>query len=97
MPDVKMNYQSMEQMAAAFKNAHNQVETSMNEMKKLAQMMESGALLGMGGDAFKAAIQQKLLKRMKVLSAKMAELEKDIKGAVEATRDGVATAQSRFK
>jgi uncharacterized protein YukE len=97
MPDVKMNYQSMEQMAAAFKNAHSQVESSMTEMKKLAQMMGDGALVGMGGDAFKAAIEQKLLKRMKVLSDKMAELQKDINGAVAATRDGVSTAQSRFK
>jgi hypothetical protein len=69
----------------------------MNEMKKLAQMMGDGALLGMGGDAFKAAIEQKLMKRMKVLSEKMAELQQDINGAVAATRDGVSTAQSRFK
>lgn len=97
MPDVKMNYESMNQMATAFKNAHSQVENSMNEMKKLAQMMGDGALVGMGGDAFRAAIEQKLLKRMKVLSGKMAELQKDINGAVVATRDGVSTAQSRFK
>jgi uncharacterized protein YukE len=97
MPDVKMNYQSMEQMATAFKNAHSQIDTSMNEMKKLAKMMEDGALVGMGGDAFAAAISQKLLRRMQVLSDKMAELQGDINGAVAATRDGVSTAQSRFK
>jgi uncharacterized protein YukE len=97
MTDVKMNYQSMEQMATAFKNANSQVETSMNEMKKLAKMMEDGALVGMGGDAFRAAIEQKLLKRMRVLADKMAELQGDINGAIAATRDGVSTAQSRFK
>jgi uncharacterized protein YukE len=97
MPDVKMNYGSMEQMEKAFSNAHKQVEDSMREMKKLAQMMGDGALVGMGGDAFKAAIEQKLMKRMKVLSEKMKELEQDVRGAVQATRDGVSTAQSRFK
>ncbi|OGO71773.1 MAG: hypothetical protein A2Z37_00350 [Chloroflexi bacterium RBG_19FT_COMBO_62_14] len=97
MPDVKMNYGSMEQMEKAFNKAHSQVEDSMREMKKLAQMMGDGALVGMGGDAFKAAIEQKLMKRMKVLSEKMKELEQDVRGAVQATRDGVSTAQSRFK
>src|SRR4030065_140343 len=97
MPDVKMNYGSMGQMEKAFNKAHGQVEDSMREMKKLAQMMGDGALVGMGGDAFKAAIEQKLMKRMKVLSEKMKELEQDVRGAGQATRDGVSTAQSRFK
>ncbi|HLC06186.1 MAG TPA: WXG100 family type VII secretion target [Anaerolineales bacterium] len=96
MPDVKMNYSSMEQMQRAFGAAHKQVDDSMREMKKLAQSMGDGALVGMGGDAFKTAIEQKLMKRMKVLSTKMAELEKDIKDAVSATRDGVKTARNRF-
>ena len=92
-----MNYSSMEKMQKEFHGAHKQVDESMREMKKLAKMMEDGALQGLGGDAFRDAIMQKLLPRMKVISAKMAELEKDIKGAVRATRDGVKTAQSRFK
>jgi len=60
-------------------------------------MMEDGALVGDGGTAYRGAIEGKLLKRMKALDAKMVELVKDIQGAVVATRDGVSTAQSRFK
>lgn len=97
MADVRMNYDSMERMAKAFHNAHRQIDESMREMEKVAKQMEDGALLGMGGDAFRDAIRTKLLRRMKILSEKMRELEQDVKGAVEATRDGVATAQSRFK
>lgn len=97
MPDVKMNYNSMEKMAQAFKEAHAQVDESMREMKKLAKMMGDGALVGDGGTAFQDSINSKLLKRMQQLHQKMGELEGDINGAVAATRDGIKTAKSRFK
>ncbi len=97
MPDVKMNYGSMENMEKAFHQAQQQVQDSMTQMEKVAKTLEDGALLGTAGDAFKDAIRSKLLKRMKVIADKMGELEKDINGALIATRDGVSTAQSRFK
>jgi len=97
MPDVKMNYGSMEKMEKEFKAANKQIEESMQAMKKIGKMAEGGALNGLGGDAFQDAILQKLLPRMTKLAEKMAELSQDMKGAVSATRDGVKTAQSRFK
>ncbi len=97
MPDVKMNYQSMENMEKAFRAANQQVQESIQEMEKVAKTLEDGALLGMAGDAFKDAIRSKLEKRMKVIADKMAELERDINGALIATRDGITTATSRFK
>jgi uncharacterized protein YukE len=86
----------MEKMAKTFNQAHQQIETSMREMEKIAKVFEDGALLGTAGDAFRDAIR-KLIKRMKVIGEKLKELEGDINGAVSATRDGVTTAQSRFK
>ena len=97
MPDVKMNYNSMEAMEKAFHQASQQVQESMTEMEKVAKTLEDGALLGSAGDAFRDAIRSKLIRRMKVIADKMGELEKDINGALIATRDGVSTAQSRFK
>jgi len=97
MPDVRMNYSSMEAMQKSFHQAHNQIEDTMREMEKIAKTMEDGALVGMAGDTFREAIRTKLMKRLKVLADKMRELEGDIQGAVIATRDGVSTAQSRFK
>ena len=97
MPDVKMNYASMDKMAKEFKAANKQIDESMRAMKKIGKMAEGGALNGLGGDAFQDAIVQKLLPRMTKLAEKMAELTQDMKGAVAATRDGVKTAQSRFK
>jgi uncharacterized protein YukE len=97
MPDVKMNYDSMERMEKAFHAAHQQVGESMREMEKIAKSMEDGALVGDAGKAFVDAIRSKLIKRMKVVQEKLQELEGDIRGAVSATRDGVSTAKSRFK
>jgi WXG100 family type VII secretion target len=96
MPDVKMNYDSMDRMAKAFHNAHQQIGTSISEMEKIAKTMEGGALVGDAGKAFTEAIRSKLIKRMKVIQEKMQELEKDIKLAVGFTRDGVKTAGGRF-
>jgi uncharacterized protein YukE len=95
--DVRMNYDSMAKMETTFKKANDQIQTSIGEMNKLAKTLEDGALLGLAGTAFSAAIKEKLVTRMRVLAEKMAELQKDINGAVVATRDGVSTAQSRFK
>jgi uncharacterized protein YukE len=97
MVDVRMNYSSMEKMEQEFNGAAKQLDESMREMKKIAKTMEDGALHGMGGDAFRDAIMQKLLPRMQKLEEKMIELSSDIDGAVRATRDGVKTAKSRFK
>jgi uncharacterized protein YukE len=97
MPDVYMNYGSMENMQKAFQKAQQQVQESMQEMEKIAKSLEGGALLGSAGDAFKDAIRSKLEKAMQTISEDMGQLAQDINGAVIATRDGVSTAQSRFK
>ena len=97
MPDVKMNYASMENMEKAFHQAQQQVQESTTEMEKVAKTLEDGALLGAAGDVFKDAIRSKLEKRMKEIADELGRLEKDINGALIATRDGVSTAQSRFK
>ena len=96
MPDVKMNYGSMEKMAKEFKAASQQLDESIKATWKIVKMVEDGALSGQGGDAFSEAIQL-LTSYEQILHHKMEELEQDIKGAVSATRDGVKTAQSRFK
>jgi uncharacterized protein YukE len=96
MVDVKMNYGSMDKMKTAFKQAHTQLNQSMEEMKKLSKMMADGALNGDGGTAFEDAINRKLMKRMKALHEKMQQMEKDIQLAVEAKKEGVTTAKGRF-
>ena len=97
MADVRMNYSSMESMEKAFRQAAQTIEQTTRAAAEISKTMEGGALQGDAGDQFRTAINDKLDKRLKVLHDKMMELSQDIKGAVEATRDGVSTAQSRFK
>lgn len=97
MPDVRMNYASMERMEKAFRHAAQTLEQTMRTANEINKTMEGGALQGQAGDQFRAAINDKLNKRLKTLQDKMLEMAQDIKGAVQATRDGVTTAQSRFK
>ena len=96
MVDVRMNYESMEKMAKAFLDAEVQLRDTLLEMQKITRMVEDGALLGAGGDAYLDAMGI-LMPTLKELEGKMLELAQDIKGAVIATRDGVTTAKSRFK
>jgi len=95
--DVRMNYDTMEKMAKAFDAAARQMEETQKAADGLGKEMEGGALQGEGGTAFKAAIDGPLTKSLNKLRDKMLELSKDINGAVKATRDGVSTAESRFK
>lgn len=95
-PDVRMNYDSMEAMAKEFNNTVKQLEDTMNGMKKVAQSMQDGALLGVGGDAFVDAIQSQLLPNINILSEKLTEMEGDIRAAVAFTRDGVESSRKKF-
>jgi len=97
MPDVKMNYDSMQNMENAFKQAASQVSDSINAMKQVSQTLQGGALLGQAGSAFSDAINNKLIPAMNTIQEGMSKLQQDIGGAVSATRDGVSSAQSRFK
>lgn len=96
-PDVRMNYGSMERMEKAFRQAAQTIDATTRMATEASKLMEAGALQGEAGDMFRAAINDTLNKRLKVLQEKMLELAQDIKGAVQATRDGVTNAQSRFK
>jgi uncharacterized protein YukE len=96
MVDVKMNYGSMEKMKTAFKQAGSQLDQTMGEMKKLAKMMQDGALQGDGGSAFVDAISRRLMKRMKALHEKMVQMQGDIQDAVDTKKGSVTTAKGRF-
>lgn len=97
MPDVQMNYETMEEMAKIFDNGSKQLQETGQAMEQLAQAMENGALLGEGGDKFAEALRNRLAKRIFKLMQKFAELNKDVIGAVRDLRDGDKEAASRFK
>lgn len=95
--DQRMNYNSMRQMSRAFREAAKQLEQTMQDMKKVSKLMQDGALVGDGGQAFASAIDGKLMKRLQALQAKMQEMDKDIRKNVEAMGQAVDTAEDRFE
>ena len=92
-----MNHNSMEAMAKSFMEAERTIEATMSEMNNIAQAMEGGALLGLGGNAFRDALNNKLKKRLNALKEKMHEMHKDIKKAQQANREAEGTARDQFR
>jgi uncharacterized protein YukE len=93
---VVMNYEDMEAMAKAFREAHQQLERTLREIEKQAKLMEEGALQGEAGAELVDGLRGPLTKRLQALSRKMDELDGDLRSAVAFTRDGVQSAQNRF-
>jgi uncharacterized protein YukE len=92
-----MNHNSMDAMAKAFVEAERTLEATISEMDNIAKAMDGGALVGLGGQAFADALNNKLKKRLNVLKTKMHELHKDIKDAQQANREAEGTAKGRFQ
>jgi uncharacterized protein YukE len=92
-----MNYTTMRQMTKEFNAAKQQLDKTLQAVKKLGSQMESGALQGQAGETFRGAINGPLAKALQKLSAKMGELAGDVEGARAYLEDGVKSSQSRFK
>ena len=94
--DVRMDYGKMNEMAAAYRQAAQDMHDSHEQIKKLADQVEQGALLGDAGQLLVEAIQSVLMNKMINIERKLRELAKDIQGAVDKMEKGVSTAESRF-
>src|SRR4051812_1507961 len=97
MPDVKMNYDMMEDMSRAFSDGANQMEEVAKSMQNVAKLLEDGALLGLAGDKLLDVLRNKHIPKCLGLKSKLEELSGDILGALTDERDGDKEAASRFK
>lgn len=98
MPEkIKMNYETMKAMTKEFNAAKKQLDETMQAVTKLGKEMEGGALQGQAGETFRGAINGPLVKAVRKLSEKMAELAKDVNNARARLEEGVTTAKSRFQ
>ena len=93
---IKLNYEQADHMAKTFKQGSQQLQQTMQEMTKIAQMLEEGALLGQGGQAFVEAIQSKLCPSLKKLSEKYTELEGDVHAAIKFMQQAYAESKKQF-
>jgi uncharacterized protein YukE len=94
---IKMDYPAMEEMADAFKQGADTLEDVGRDIGAIAALLEGGAMLGVGGDAWSGALNQRLLPKINKLRDKLSELQGDIWGALVDLRDGDHESQSRFK
>lgn len=96
MPDQKMNYESMENMAKAFDQAAQQIETTQGQMSQVSKTLSDGALTGQAGDALVSAINDKLTPALNKIRDQMSKLGQDIRQAEQATKDAVDAAAKGF-
>jgi len=95
MPDVKMDYQQMEELQNAFKKAQQDVQNSSTAIKGVSGKL-ADAFKGAGGSAMQDAINRILLKKMDTIAQKMAEIAKDLKTAEDDTKSGISQSKSHY-
>jgi len=95
MPDVKMDYQQMEDMTSAFKKAESDVRSSIGAIRGVTTKL-ADAFQGDGGSALQEAINKILLKKMDTVAQKMAEIAKDLKAAEDDTKQGITNSKSPY-
>ncbi|MGB1253651.1 MAG: hypothetical protein ACPG8W_23775 [Candidatus Promineifilaceae bacterium] len=83
---IKMNYPLMEEMALGFHQARETMDTSMVEMRQVAQLLADGALLGSAGQNFEQSVSTTLISTLQRLQYKFHELECDIQAAIQGMR-----------
>ncbi len=93
---IKMNYPKMRKMSRTFRQGENTLEDALKDMKAVASMLENGALLGRGGQAFAHALNGPLARSINKLTAKFQELDKDINLAVKDMKQADAESQRLF-
>jgi len=94
---VKLNYEQAEAMAKTFKEGAAQLQQTMQEMQKLAQMLQEGALLGRGGTEFVSAINSNLCPSVKRMGDKFTELEGDVRAAINFMRQADSESKQQFR
>lgn len=94
--DERMDYAMMEDMARVFKECAGQCEDTMSEILAIANTLESGALVGLAGDAFVNVLSCDFKNALEAMREKFNELHCDIDAAVRIKRDAVQDVRSRF-
>jgi uncharacterized protein YukE len=82
MPDVRFVYEDLAQLAQLLQQGAQQIEETARAAQQVAQILESGALLGQAGDNFANGLQSRLVPRTMRLSHKFEELSQDVRGAM---------------
>ncbi|NJN98932.1 MAG: hypothetical protein HC875_34990 [Anaerolineales bacterium] len=94
--EIKLVYQTAEDMIRIFEQGVEQLENTMQEMQGVANTLEEGALLGRGGEAFTDAIRSKLCPAISRLNDKFQELAGDVQKAIDYMQQADRTSAGKF-
>jgi WXG100 family type VII secretion target len=81
--EIKLDYDKADNMAKTFAQSSEQLQDTLQEVQKIANTLEAGALLGQGGQTYVEAIRGKLSPSLSRLIDKFQELESDVRKAIE--------------
>lgn len=94
--EIKLVYELAEDMIKVFQQGGEQLQDTMQEMQSIASILEDGALLGNGGEAFVDAIRSQLAPSLSKLTEKFAEMAGDVQSAIQSMQQADSTSQGKF-
>ena len=94
--EIKLVYATAEDMIHTFQQGVEQLQNTNQQMQAVAGMLEEGALLGRGGEAFTDAIRSKLCPAIMRLDDKFKELAGDVQKAIDYMQQADKTSAGKF-
>jgi len=94
---IRMEYAAMDQLIAAFHQAHDSLAEVKGVEKQMAQLIENGAMLGAAGEHLASAIAGPLVNATTKLQAKMEEEVQDCRKAMEIMKQHDQEAGGKFR
>lgn len=93
MSEIKMDYGMMAEMKAEFQRGAEELDRTLHEVQKLADLIDEDGLKGMAGDAFAETLREAMARKITELRDKFEELGRDIQHAVDSMREADDTTQ----
>jgi len=93
--DEKMNYGDMDAMISTCNQVASSLGDSMSAIKNMGGKLSEG-FQGGAGDLMQQALNSILLKKMSKMQEKMVEMSKDLKDAMQDTKQGVSNSKSKY-
>ncbi|HVO44600.1 MAG TPA: hypothetical protein VMT34_18365 [Aggregatilineales bacterium] len=94
--EQRMIYESVEAMAAAFRQAASMLEDIRNGLDQVATAFEGGAFSGNHGKIAQDALRNKIMLALQIADQKFNDLSKELHDAVTATQTNDSTVGGRF-
>jgi hypothetical protein len=91
-----MDYDQVEAMIKCLQKAAAKTENMEQAMLKIAQLIESGAFVNAHGARWADALRGPVKRDLGRVSQALAEMARDVDGALRDLRDGDKSAASRF-